>query len=158
MRTRGDFRRSQGGQCRGQRHIVCSCQTGPKGQEGVSEFNLITREGPAEPVELFIQPTVCETKENVNSGARIMENPPNIPAVAPKFFVLCCMMSPIKLRLSLYLISYHLARIKSAVVQQKVFTQRKHFTLMTFGCCSLCNSTISFCNLEETSSRQPDGS
>lgn len=81
----GDFRRRPGGDSAEDRGTLSApAKLDPKGQEGVSEFNLITREGPAEPVELFIQPTVCETKENVNSGTRIMENPPNIPAVAPK--------------------------------------------------------------------------
>lgn len=51
----------------------------PKGQKRVSDFNLITWEGPVELVKHFIQPTVCETKENVNSGTRIMENPNDIP-------------------------------------------------------------------------------
>lgn len=86
--TRGDFsdadvdRQTVQG---GQRRFVCSCQTGPKGQEGVSEFNLITWEGPAEPVEPYMQPTEFETKENVNSGNTV-ENPPNIPAAAPNLF------------------------------------------------------------------------
>lgn len=70
----------------GQRRFVCSCKTGPKGQEGVSEFNLITWEGPAEPVEPYMQPTEFETKENVNSGNTV-ENPPNIPAAAPNLFI-----------------------------------------------------------------------
>lgn len=43
-------------------------QTGHRGQKGVSEFNLITWEGPEEPMKPFIQFTLCETKENVSSG------------------------------------------------------------------------------------------
>ena len=53
---------------------MSSCQTGPKGQNRVSEFNLITWEGPAEPEGPFIQFTLYETKENMSSGARITEN------------------------------------------------------------------------------------
>lgn len=117
--TRGDFsdadvdRQTVQG---GQRRFVCSCQTGPKGQEGVSEFNLITWEGPAEPVEPYMQPTEFETKENVNSGNTV-ESPPNIPAAAPKKIFLialyCSISSPF--------CSSHLPVTQRGLVQQTSF-------------------------------------
>ncbi len=66
-------------------HCLALAKLDPKGQKRVSEFNLITWEGPAEPVRPFIHFTVCETKENGSSGTRIMENLNDIPAVVPVF-------------------------------------------------------------------------
>lgn len=52
------------GDCRGDRSTLSAlAKLDPKGQKRVSEFNLITWEGPAEPVRPFIQFSVFETKE-----------------------------------------------------------------------------------------------